>query len=57
MLGKNLYCEGGGALEQATQRTCRCCIPGGAQGQGGWSSEQPGLMKGVSAYDRGLGIR
>ena len=37
-----LYYESGDVLEQADQRGCGCPIPGGVQGQVGWS-EQPGL--------------
>ena len=38
-----LYCEGGETLEQAAQRGCECPLPGGIQGQAGWSCEQPDL--------------
>ena len=31
-------------LEQAAQRGCGCPIPGGVQGQVGWSPGQPGLV-------------
>ncbi|KAK4831240.1 hypothetical protein QYF61_016472, partial [Mycteria americana] len=36
--------EGGEALEQVTQRSCDCPIPGSVQGQVGWGFEQPGLV-------------
>ena len=32
-----LYWEGGEAVAQAAQRSCECPIPGGAQGQVGWT--------------------
>jgi len=38
--------EGGEALAQAAQRSCGYPLPGRAQGQVGWSSEQPGLVAG-----------
>ena len=31
---------------QASQRSCRCPIPGGAQGQDGWGPGQPELVGG-----------
>jgi len=31
-------------LERAAQRGCGCSIPGGVQGQVGWSPGQPGLV-------------
>jgi len=31
-------------LEQAAQRSCRCPIPGGVQGQAGWGLGQPDLV-------------
>jgi len=46
-------------LEQAAQRGCGCPIPGGVQGQVGWSPWQPGLVPdlevGGSACDRDVG--
>ena len=48
------YYEDGEALEQVAQRSCGCPIPGGVQGQDGWSSEQPKIVKGVPAHGRGL---
>ena len=45
---------GGVAREQVAQRSCRCPIPGGVQGQAGWGFEQPGLVGGVPAHARGL---
>ena len=34
-----------------------CPLPGSVQGQVGWSSEHPGLVKDVPARGRGLGTR
>jgi len=46
-------------LEQAAQRGCGCPVPGGVQGQVGWSSGQPGLVPdledGGPACGRGVG--
>ena len=39
------------------QRSCGCPLPGIAQGQVGWSSEQPGLVEDVPAHGRGIGTR
>jgi len=39
---ESLYYESGEVLEQAAQRGCGCPIPGGIQGQVGWSPGQPG---------------
>lgn len=36
------------------EKFCWCLIPGDVQGWIGWSSEQPGLLKGVPINDRGL---
>ena len=47
--------EGGETLAQAALRSCVCPLPGRAQGQVGWSSEQPGLVEGVPAHGRGVG--
>ena len=52
-----LHHEGGKTLEQAAQRSHGCLLPGRPQGQVGWSSEQPGLVKGVPAHGRGVGTR
>jgi len=49
--------EGGEALAQVAQRSCGCPLPGRAQGQVGWSSEQPGLVEDVPADGRGVGTR
>jgi len=46
--------EGGEA--QAAQRSCGCPLPGRVQGQVGWVWEQPGLVEGVPACGRGLGL-
>ena len=45
--------ENGEALEQATQRSCGCSIPGFVQV--GRVFEQPGLMEGVPAHVSGVG--
>jgi len=52
-----LYSEGCEALAQVAQRSCGCSLPGSAQGQVGWSSEQPGLVEVVPAHGRGGGTR
>ena len=31
-------------------------LPGSVQGQVGWGFEQPGLVEGVPAHGRGLGL-
>lgn len=31
-----------------------CIIPGSAEGQAGWSSGQPGLVRGVCTHGKGL---
>ena len=52
-----LHSEGGEALAQVAQRSCGCPLPGSAQGQAGWSSEQPDLVEGVPAHGRAVGTR
>uniref|UniRef100_A0A8C3PK68 Uncharacterized protein n=1 Tax=Calidris pygmaea TaxID=425635 RepID=A0A8C3PK68_9CHAR len=47
---------GGETLEQVAQGSCGCPFPGGVQGQVGWGFEQPGLVGGVPAHGRGVGI-
>ena len=47
----------GEALAQAAQRSCGSPLPGSAQGQVGWSSEQPDLVEDVPADGRGVGTR
>lgn len=47
------WLQGGETVGQAAQRSCRCPIPGRAQGQVGWHSEQPALAEGVLAHGRG----
>lgn len=49
-----LCSEDGEALAQVLQRSCGCQIPGSAQGQVGWGSEQPALMEAVPAHGRGV---
>jgi len=51
-----LYAEGGEALAQVAQRSCRCPMPGTIPSQVGQGSEQPGLVKGVPADCRGVGL-
>ena len=41
------YYESGEVLEQATQSSCGCPVPGGVQGQVGWITGQPGLVLNV----------
>ena len=50
------YNESGETLAQVPQRGGRCPIPGNIQGQVGWGSEQPGLVEGVPAHCRGVGL-
>jgi len=52
-----LYYEVGEALAQVALRSCGCPLPGRVQGQAGWSSEQPGVVEGVSAHGRRVGTR
>jgi len=54
---KFFHHEGGETLEQVSQRSCRCPLPGSVQGQVGWSSEQHGLVEGVPAHGRGVGTK
>jgi len=42
---------------QVAQRSCGCPLPGCVQGQVGRGFEQPGLVEGVPAHDRGVGMR
>jgi len=51
---KFFYNEGGETLEQVTQRSGRCPIPGNIQCQFGLGSEQPGLIEDASARCRGV---
>jgi len=39
--------KSGEVLEQAAQRGCGCPVPGGVQGQVGWSPVQPCLVLGM----------
>ena len=52
-----LCCEGGEALAWVAQKSSGCPMPGNVQGQAGWGFEQPGLVGGVPALDRGVGTR
>jgi len=47
-----LHYESGEALEQVSQRSCGCSLPGNVQGQLGWGFEQPGLVEDVPAHGR-----
>ena len=53
---KFFYNEGGETLEQVAQRVSGGPIPRNIQGQVGWCSEQPGLVKDVPAHCRGIGL-
>ena len=48
--------EGGETLAQVAQRGGRCPISGSIQGQVGRGSEHPGLVEGVPAHCRGVGL-
>ena len=50
------YVEGGEALAQVAQRSCRCPIIGNVQGQVGWGFEQPDLVKNVPVHGREVGL-
>jgi len=39
------------------QRSCECPFAGNVQGQDGKGFEQPGLVEGVPARSRGVGMR
>ncbi|NWR23148.1 HMDH reductase, partial [Emberiza fucata] len=56
-LVKILHCECGETLEQVAQRRCGWSKRGSVQGQAGWGSEQPGLVKGVPVFSRGVETR
>jgi len=43
-------------LEQIAQRGSGGPFPRNIQGQVGWGSEQPGLIKDIPAYCRGVGL-
>ncbi|KAJ7415146.1 hypothetical protein WISP_79600 [Willisornis vidua] len=49
---RKIYCECGETLEQVTQRSCGCPVPGNVQGQIGWSFGQSDLVEGVPAHSR-----
>ena len=51
-----LPCEGGGAQAQVAQRSCGCPLPGRVQGQVGRAFGQLGLVEGVPARGRRLGL-
>jgi len=51
------YNKGGETLEQVSQRSCGCLIPGSVQRQVEQGFEQPGLVEGVPAHGRGVGTR
>jgi len=52
-----LHCKGCEAQEQEAQRSCGSLIPASVQGQAGCGFQPPGLVEGVPAHGRGLGIR
>ena len=54
---KILHCEGGETLEQVAQRGCDCPLPRSVPGQVGCDFEQPDLVEGLPAHDRGVGTR
>jgi len=56
---KNVFTEGINMSKQhlSFQHSTLCPLPGSAQGQVGWSSEQPGLGEDVPAHGRGVGTR
>ena len=39
-----LYRDNGEVFEQAAQKGCGCCIPGGVQDHVGWDLAQPDLV-------------
>jgi len=51
-----LHYEGGEALARVAHRSCGCPLPGSVQDQAGWGFEQPGLVEGVPAHGKGVGI-
>ena len=51
---KFFYNEGGETLEQVAQLGNGGPVPGNIQGQVGWGSEQPDVVKDVPAYCRRL---
>jgi len=54
---KNDDREGGEVLKQAVQRSCKCSVPGGIQGQVGWDPGQLDLVVGSPAHGSGVGNR
>ena len=52
----SFYSEGGEALEQVTQGTGGCPVPGDIERLSGPASEQPDLPVGVSVRCRGVGL-
>lgn len=45
------------SLKQVAQQGCECPLRGNIQGQTGWIFEQSGVVRGFSAYRRGVGNR
>ena len=43
-------------MEEVAQRSCGCPLPGSVQGQVGWGFDQPGVVEGVPAHSRGVGL-
>jgi len=54
---KQIFTEGDETVEQVTQRSCGCPLPGSVQGQVGWGFKQPGLVEGVPGHGRGVRTR
>jgi len=52
----NRHCGKFSQSKQVAQRGGRCPIPGNIQAQVGRGSAQPGLVEGVPAHCRGVGI-
>jgi len=52
---KILHHEGGETLEEVAQRSCGCPLPGSAEDQVGWRSDQLGLVEDVPTRGREVG--
>jgi len=50
------YNGSGETLERVAQRGGRGPMPGNIEGQVGWGSEQPNLVKDVPAFCKGVGL-
>ena len=51
-----LPCESGEALEQVSQRSCGCPLPGSVPGQVGRGFEQPGLEESITDHSRSVAL-